>query len=127
MNIIKQRIAIAEYCGYRNITYSTWPSSMDSDALVWGDAPGVKAVWQDVPTELQSAILNEVGSTRIEVPDYLNDLNAMCDAQKTLFNQFTNNEYNYWRNLAHVEPHPIYATAAQRAEAFLRTIGKWEE
>jgi hypothetical protein len=128
MNVIKQTIAIAEYCGYRNITYSTWPSGMDSDALVWGDAPGVKAVWQDVPTELQSAILHEVGSTRIEVPYYPNNLNAMHEAENTLKDTIA--WHSYWQMLVLVcEPSKEYwrATAAQRAEAFLRTIGKWEE
>lgn len=62
-----------------------------------------------------------------ELPDYLDDLNAMHEAEKTLRNQFTLQEEEYWRRLQHVEPHPIYATAAQRAEAFLKTIGKWAD
>jgi hypothetical protein len=62
-----------------------------------------------------------------DCPDYLNDLNAMHEAEKTLRNQFTTLEEAYWRNLAYVQPHPIFATAVQRAEAFLRTVGKWEE
>jgi hypothetical protein len=61
------------------------------------------------------------------IPDYLNDLNAMHQAEEVLFNQFNTIGEAYWRNLSHVEPHPIYATAAQRAEAFLKTVGKWEE
>ena len=62
-----------------------------------------------------------------DCPDYLNDLNAMHEAEKALRNQFTTLEEVYWRNLAYVQPHPIFATAVQRAEAFLRTVGKWEE
>lgn len=61
-------------------------------------------------------------------PNYCTDLNAMHEAEKVLQNQFTPMiEEAYWRNLQWVKPHPIYATARQRAEAFLRTLGKWEE
>ena len=68
------------------------------------------------------------------IPDYLADLNAMHEAVMTLNadqmvsmdhhldvvvgngKQGLNYEYFLWS-----------ATAAQRAEAFLRTIGKWKE
>ena len=65
------------------------------------------------------------------VPDYLNDLNAMHDAEKVLIrpNLYAQGGWGmYLRHLSIVtdEQHPIDATAAQRAEAFLRTIGKWE-
>lgn len=67
------------------------------------------------------------GNNEGPFPNYCNDLNAMHEAEKMLKNQFTTIEEAYWRNLNQVKPHPIYATAAQRAEAFLRTLGKWEE
>ena len=67
-----------------------------------------------------------------DCPDYLNDLNAMHEAEKVLsrgagYHQ-TGGFGLYKTALAEVcdEQHPIDATAAQRAEAFLRTIGKWE-
>jgi hypothetical protein len=60
-------------------------------------------------------------------PDYCGDLNEMHEAEKVLRNQFTTIEEAYWRNLQWVKPHPIYATARQRAEAFLRALGKWEK
>ena len=60
------------------------------------------------------------------LPDYLNDLNAMHEAEKVL----TLPERRKYRKtlLGHCEPASIaiHATAAQRAEAFLLTIGKWE-
>ena len=61
-------------------------------------------------------------------PDYLNDLNAMHDAEKLLVRlQWV----SYLRRLQTLCDEsvtwPIHATATQRAEAFLRTIGKWEE
>lgn len=59
------------------------------------------------------------------IPDYCNDLNAMHEAEEAL---------NY-RELCDMEESiqyhhavtPFRATARQRAEAFLRTIGKWKE
>jgi hypothetical protein len=61
-------------------------------------------------------------------PNYLNDLNAMHEAEKVLkggmrskydaeLTLICSRDYNFiWES-----------TASQRAEAFLRTIGKWEE
>ena len=62
------------------------------------------------------------------IPDYLNDLNAMHDAERVLVRlQWV----SYLRRLQTLCDEsvtwPIHATASQRAEAFLRTIGKWEE
>ena len=62
------------------------------------------------------------------IPDYLNDLNAMHDAEKVLVRlQWV----SYLRRLQALCDEsvswPIHATASQRAEAFLRTIGKWKE
>lgn len=62
-----------------------------------------------------------------EHPDYCTDLNAMHEAEKTLTDD--QREVFYPRNLgAWQRPfNVIYASARQRAEAFLRTLGKWEE
>jgi hypothetical protein len=63
-----------------------------------------------------------------ERPNYLNDLNAMHEAEKMLkggmrskydaeLTLICSRDYNFiWES-----------TASQRAEAFLRTIDKWEE
>ena len=70
-----------------------------------------------------------------ERPNYLNDLNAMHEAEKVLT---LGQRVIYADNLCIIwtgrddRAVPIWfwiteATAAQRAEAFLRTIGKWEE
>jgi hypothetical protein len=61
----------------------------------------------------------------VDCPNYCTDLNAMHEAEKVLVNQFTTIEEAYWRNLQQIKPHPIYATARERAEAFLLTLGKW--
>ncbi len=71
-----------------------------------------------------------MGQTIALLPDYFNDLNAMHEAEKVLTESqqmpyrtalFCTEEvdYSYFKL--------IHATAAQRAEAFLRTIGKWED
>ena len=67
------------------------------------------------------------------IPDYLNDLNAMHEAEKIIPRQLFH--VDYWQKgygrfqtlLAEFTITPYSATASQRAEAFLRTIGKWEE
>jgi hypothetical protein len=62
------------------------------------------------------------------LPDYLNDLNAMHDAEKVLFgrNDWSSCKYDEYLDVA-TSSWKWNATASQRAEAFLRTIGKWEE
>lgn len=62
------------------------------------------------------------------VPDYLNDLNAMHEAEKCLTAiQKLKYEQELLKICAGCYSRAIVATAAQRAEAFLRAIGKWEE
>jgi len=103
MNKEKQRIAIAEACGWREI--SDWK------------AAGING---QHPTEPWTEV----------IPDYLNDLNAIHEAEKVLRDD-REAAFRGWLWLAHGQPELrcaiVHATAAQRAEAFLRTIGKWEE
>ena len=80
------------------------------------------------------------------IPDYLNDLNAMHEAEETLdasqcaeyARQLMKHHPTYCvtvldtrfaptEEIAYETYQLLHATAAQRAEAFLRTIGKWEE
>ena len=56
--------------------------------------------------------------------DYCNDLNAMHEAEKTLTGKHFE---DYLMELLDFIDEPILANARQRAEAFLRTMGKWEE
>lgn len=72
---------------------------------------------------INEAITLETG----RMADYFSSLDEMHEAEKSLRNQFTSDEYHYWRLLQHVKPNPIYATADQRAEAFLRVKGLWKE
>ena len=112
MNPEQQRIAIAEACG--------WFAREDKDGF-WRavDASG------NMTHELW---MSERNVWSAGIPDYLNDLNAMHEAEKVLVRlQWV----SYLRRLQTLCDEsvtwPIHATASQRAEAFLRTIGKWEE
>ncbi len=71
-----------------------------------------------------------------ELPDYLNDLNAMHEAELAglTVEQATNKYFFTLMEVCEVPPNIalyeaartiIFATAAQRAEAFLRTLGLW--
>lgn len=114
-----QRIAIAKICGWKKIRLSKrWEvSDPPNDAVVLcGIHPLAKSL--------------------AELPDYPNDLNAMHNAEITLSQvpdnglgcmTFNNPKGRYMIQLTGVcgESIPIYATALQRAEAFLKTKGKW--
>jgi hypothetical protein len=100
--------AIAEACGWTDIHDSgPWHNHK-----LWG-----------YPPELPG----QGGNAYKYMPDYVHDLNAMHEAEKTLTDD--QREVFYPRNLgAWQRPfNVIYATARQRAEAFLRVMGKWEE
>ncbi len=60
------------------------------------------------------------------IPDYLNDLNAMHEAEKVLVRE---QRFAYWHELNNIvmgTVHVAFATAAQRAEAFLKTLNLWK-
>jgi len=64
-----------------------------------------------------------------DLPDYINDLNAMHEAEKIL-NTPIHMQKNAWNNYKGIledvtKGSSFHATASQRAEAFLKTIGKW--
>lgn len=59
-------------------------------------------------------------------PNYCNDLNAMHEAEKML--SVDQIAMYFWRLCdASKKDNPFMAIARQRAEAFLRTLGKWEQ
>ena len=71
-----------------------------------------------------------IDCTYYELWDWANDLNAMHEAEKVL----TDAQCVFFRTYLREQfgPHPAslyvwHATARQRAEAFLRTVGKWEK
>lgn len=66
-------------------------------------------------------------------PDYLNDLNAMHEVEGAMVSsQWMEFEWQLTQVIERQHSdaylrHFINATAAQRAEAYLRTIGKWKD
>lgn len=70
------------------------------------------------------------------IPNYLSDLNAMHEAEGALYPNTPNKYIDTLKEVCGaVDPENgklsvwmiARATAAQRAEAFLRTIGKWKD
>jgi len=111
----KQRIAIAEACGWVIKTEQV----EHTNGYQW--------------TETRKFWVSPHGK-RGELPDYLNDLNAMAEAIATLG---YDKQQDWLNKLSYVLGFKsrnnwvlsdlVNATAAQRAEAFLKTIGKWED
>jgi hypothetical protein len=86
------------------------------------DDPDYEPYWEDPAG-------NMIGEKNtVSFPNYAGCLNAMYEAEKMLFPKFEIEWYsqlqnvcgNSWRIM-------IHSTARQRAEAFLRTLGKWED
>jgi hypothetical protein len=113
----KQRIAIAEASGWTRVwdsAFRQWIQRSPDKALATCD-PDPNANW-----ELH------------RLPDYLNDLNAMHEAELAVFgNDWDEALWAIYKHTLYgvieMNRHVLNSTAAQRAEAFLRTIGKWEE
>lgn len=108
----QKRIAIAEACGWRDCCVAT-----------------TEKYWKDGDV---------IGQPKEEygwciLPDYLNDLNAMHEAEKVL----TRKQVSHYGELLSESANRTYdypasylvatATAAQRAEAFLRTLNLWKQ
>ncbi len=96
-------------------------------ACGWTDVHLSVGAMYGFPTERKIAGIPPNRFTHNECPNYCSDLNAMHEAEKVLTDD--QREVFYPRNLgAWQSPfNVIYATARQRAEAFLRVMGKWEE
>jgi hypothetical protein len=103
--------AIAEECGW------TW---IDEDYTYYGftcDIPMTRRRWTPP----------NGGKPTLDIPDYCNDLNAMHEAEKMLTSEQVTSYVDLLEFMNERWATPAFGTAAQRAEAFLRTLGKWEE
>jgi hypothetical protein len=109
MNKEAQRIAIAEACGWTEIKPQRATTGIS-----------------DYPTGKLNGARKD-GSRDYYVPNYLKDLNAMHEAEKVLTSEQVTSYVDSLESMNERWSTPAFATAAQRAEAFLRTIGKWEE
>lgn len=111
-----QRIAIAEACGWqKNPDGGKWKSPYARSFYTWR-------------REYSHGIHTFINDCHL--PDYLNDLNAMHEAEKVLTQV---QDYHYRTDaLPRVCGEgsglmAITSTAAQRAEAFLRTLNLWDD
>ena len=114
----KQRIAIAEACGWKFTHFEKFRPE--------GDSPFVDQISVPMGTSAEHLC-------SIPLPDYLNDLNAMHEAEKVL----TDAQWDRYIYVSLASPHYgslstlarawVSATAAQRAEAFLKTLNLWTE
>jgi len=114
MNPEKQRIAIAKACGWKNIIFRGLISPVENDY-----AGKIRDGWQDT------------------LPDYLHDLNAIHDAIMSVIVrgpdliEFRSNEDLFEEQLDALcarEQVPCWHFSAELyAEAFLKTLGKWED
>jgi len=116
MTAEQQRIAIAEACG--------WTYTKTVKELPYGRAPEGKH-----PTMFGKEV-----SWDIPLPNYLNDLNAMREAEHLLFSRKKPLWDSFAMHLCNIGyrgtttiKYAIHATAAQRAEAFLRTLNLWKD
>jgi hypothetical protein len=100
----QQRITIAEFCGWTDIEPCTCHN---------GQTRGFQPI---------------KGAHKKHTPDYLNDLNSMHEAEKVIRNNQRGDFSIHLQRITGGEWFLCYnSTAAQRAEALLKTIGKWEE
>lgn len=104
MNAEAQRVAIAEACGWKPVKNSGYGCQ----------------IWERG---------NDEAFTAMALPNYLNDLNAMYEAEKVLT---PDQCFDYNERLESLDKfadginYAFHVTPAQRAEAFLRTINKWQ-
>lgn len=104
-------IAIAEACGWKDVHFSE----------CWGNV-------------VIGTLYDDEDPNYAKIPNYCADLNAMHEAEKTLIGNGPDDEtwvlWDLYRlaleeKLGYADA--FAAEANQRAEAFLRTIGKWKE
>lgn len=110
----RQNIVIAEACGWRRDYFDE-----DSGArrYFWRNPANKNDIWS-------------------EPPNHLSSLDAMHKAEKMLTPQQQSDYHCHILALMPESMHDctetrlwnyVHATAAQRAEAFIKAIGKWEE
>lgn len=118
MNEEEQRIAIAEHCGW------TECQKVEGLNLVKG-----------IPPVGHDATRTGLDGGFYEIPNYPFNLNAMHQVEKTLpkekyelyFGNLVPRMIDWMDPKERAWPKVCFAPAEQRAEAFLKTIGKWKE
>lgn len=126
-----QNIAIAKVCGWK----LKWQNVGGGDLFDSKPKGHSWEVWIPPAIWYQSkeglAFTRDRESWNPQPPNYLNDLNAIHEAEKAL-SEHQRDTYYQWLCLIsrvkgkHVD-YSVTATAAQRAEAFLKTLNMWKE
>lgn len=105
---------IAEFCG--------WSQLENAHTIILGGE------WKGYPPKMQ------IIGQKEQIPNYFNDLNAMHEAEKSLDDNIKDAgslRYRYSSHLYSIlvpkDEQPCRASAKHRAEAFLKTINKWED
>lgn len=116
-----QRIAIAEACGWKGIHMrNSSGARSETGQTPWGIGPNGE--W---------AVIGKQDTKYAPLPNYPADLNAMHEAESKLQEpertHYLNLLYDEHRYRADSEWAQVHATAAQRAEAWLRVKGLYKE
>ena len=122
MNQEKQRIAIAEACGWKK---STWAEQGYTKGATEGEiwrGPD-KCGWRSLYSD------DDRPGDPYPFPDYLNSLDAMHEAEERVGALEPGARRRYAELLQDWlgANGAIFTTAAQRAESFLKALGLWEE
>ncbi len=134
-----QRIAIAEARGMRGpfTIEKEWFSDGDSDGLepVMRDCNGRRV--PDYPADLNAMHEAEKILTHQQKQAYIRVLAIVCDGEQEEYGSgefdqpwpspANQCEYDWFERPDDCAIKVVTATAAQRAEAFLRILGKWED
>jgi len=130
-----QRIAIAEACGWKMLLPSQHIGESKEQPMYWQWLcncwdwinKDYKVIWAVAPEDVDPQGISTFEPIS-PVPDYLNDLNAMHEAEKILIEFSHYIEFVMYLNDTVTDSFPVaHATASQRAEAFIRTLNLWTE
>jgi hypothetical protein len=114
MTAEQQRIAIAEACGWKRIRKTSFG--------LMGNRP-----------EDDLSLTSDDYLMVCPLPDYLNDLNSMHEAEQEILGNwadFSSRWHTYeqeLKRLCGLRRHWLSATVSQRAEAFLKTLNLWNQ
>lgn len=113
-----QRIALAKWAGWKFINHRIGPDIVDPASYPWACLSG----------------RNPKDDTMDGLPDYLHDLNAVHELEIKLGQDLLSYSY-YWKlcDVVVIKDTDVSslalvcATASQRCEALLKTLGLWED
>lgn len=112
----KQRIAIAKLCG--------WEESQMSKRCCF-DPRGFSTYWDNAPDYLHD--LNACHAFEEQLTWSHEDGRGTCSVYREHLERIVHEKWKSRDTECAAECHEWHATAAQRCEAFLRTMGKWED